>query len=254
MVVDCFPFFNELDLLEVRLNELWPYVDKFFLSEATLTFSNKPKPLYFHNNRDRFKKYESKLVHTIIDDYEGIDRNDPWDMDSKQKQLGLNVATRILRNGDVLICTDLDEIPSGAEISKWFDKKWSLVKLQMPLFYYWMNCLMVGKKWKMCKMLRINGDGTPLSFRKIRYSKKADGNVIGGWHFSYLSDIKLKIDSFAHTEYAKPPFNTPEHIEKMVLEGKDLYGRGYEFEFLDDRAYLPEFVRTNLDVYGKYLC
>jgi beta-1,4-mannosyl-glycoprotein beta-1,4-N-acetylglucosaminyltransferase len=61
-------FFNELDLLELRLNILDPYVDYFVISEATITFSGKAKPLYYLENKIRFKKFEDKIIHNIVND------------------------------------------------------------------------------------------------------------------------------------------------------------------------------------------
>ena len=61
-VIDVFPFFNELDLLEIRLNSLDPYVDCFILSEATKTFSGLDKPLYYQENKERFKKFSDKIL------------------------------------------------------------------------------------------------------------------------------------------------------------------------------------------------
>ena len=54
MIYDCFTAFNELELLEIRLHELSPVVDRFVLVEATRTHSNLPKPLYFRDNWSRF--------------------------------------------------------------------------------------------------------------------------------------------------------------------------------------------------------
>ena len=62
MVYDCFMFFNELDLLEIRLNILDPYVDYFVISECDTTFSGNPKKLYYEENKDRFKKFHHKFL------------------------------------------------------------------------------------------------------------------------------------------------------------------------------------------------
>ena len=51
-IVDVFPFFNELDLLDIRLNVLDPYVDCFIISEATKTFQGGDKPLWYDENKD----------------------------------------------------------------------------------------------------------------------------------------------------------------------------------------------------------
>lgn len=54
MIIDCFTFFNELDVLEIRLRELDGVVDRFVLVEATLTHQGKPKPLLYAENKERF--------------------------------------------------------------------------------------------------------------------------------------------------------------------------------------------------------
>ena len=61
MIYDCFTFFNEFDLLEIRLNELDSVVDKFVLVEATKTFSGLDKPLYFNENKNKFNKFEGRF-------------------------------------------------------------------------------------------------------------------------------------------------------------------------------------------------
>lgn len=66
-VFDVFPFFNELDLLEIRLNILDPHVDYFVLSKSTKTFSGLDKPLYYKENKEKFKKFNHKIIHNVID-------------------------------------------------------------------------------------------------------------------------------------------------------------------------------------------
>ena len=65
-VYDCFTFFNEIDLLEIRLNELNDVVDYFVIVEGTQTFQNKPKPSYYLENKKRFKDFESKIIRVEI--------------------------------------------------------------------------------------------------------------------------------------------------------------------------------------------
>src|SRR5688572_16710555 len=67
-IFDCFLFFNELDVLDIRLHELAPIVDRFVLAEARLTFSGRDKPLYFHQNRELFAPFLDRIVHVIDDD------------------------------------------------------------------------------------------------------------------------------------------------------------------------------------------
>lgn len=73
MVYDCFTFFNELDLLEIRLNTLDSVVDRFVLVEANKTFSNMEKPLYFKENEGRFEKFKDKIIHIVVEDFPEFD-------------------------------------------------------------------------------------------------------------------------------------------------------------------------------------
>ena len=66
-IFDTFLFFNELDILEIRLNILYPHIDYFVINESVETFSGDSKPLYYFENRKRFKKFEDKIIHNIID-------------------------------------------------------------------------------------------------------------------------------------------------------------------------------------------
>ena len=91
-IYDAFTFQNELDLLELRLEELSDVVDYFVLVEATKTFRNNDKPLFFHKNKTRYTKFLDKIIHVIVDDMPGGD--DPWSREYHQR----NCITRGLTN------------------------------------------------------------------------------------------------------------------------------------------------------------
>ena len=76
-VFDCFMFFNELDLLEIRLIELSELVDRFVLVEATRTHTGFQKPLYFADNKSRFASFLDRIIHVIVDDLPGEGNPDP---------------------------------------------------------------------------------------------------------------------------------------------------------------------------------
>lgn len=67
-IIDCFPFFNEFELLEIRLKELWDTVDYFVIAEANITQSGIPKPYYLLDNWERFRPYAEKIIHVMVDD------------------------------------------------------------------------------------------------------------------------------------------------------------------------------------------
>ena len=68
MVIDAISFFSELDLLELRLNELDSVVDRFVIVEATRTHKGDLKPMYYAENKPRFAQWEDKIVHVPVGD------------------------------------------------------------------------------------------------------------------------------------------------------------------------------------------
>ena len=107
MIYDVFNFFNELELLEIRLHELDDYVDRFVLVESTSTFQNNPKKLYYEENKEQFKQWHHKITHVIIDD--SPQTTDTWAVETFQ----FNAATRGLQDlkpNDTVIWCCADEI------------------------------------------------------------------------------------------------------------------------------------------------
>jgi beta-1,4-mannosyl-glycoprotein beta-1,4-N-acetylglucosaminyltransferase len=87
MIYDCFTFFNELDILEIRLNILKNVVDKFVLVEATRTHQGKEKPLYFSENKARYKEFEDKIIHIVIDEYPPYEGKSAWVLERYQRDM-----------------------------------------------------------------------------------------------------------------------------------------------------------------------
>ena len=112
MIYDCFQFFNELDILKIRLHVLGPVVDRFVISEATETFSGLKKPLYYEENKAMFAEFEDKIIHVVVDD---TPAGGTHERDTFQK----NAVTRGLAgctDDDIVIFSDLDEIPNPDKI------------------------------------------------------------------------------------------------------------------------------------------
>lgn len=113
-VYDCFTFFNELELLKVRLEELYEVVDHFVLVEATQTFSGNPKPLYFSENAGSFEKYKDKMICVVVDDFPpptSDTANDRWVREEFQRNAILRGLVGC-KNEDIVLISDLDEIPN----------------------------------------------------------------------------------------------------------------------------------------------
>lgn len=263
-IYDCFAFFNEMEVLELRLRELWDTVDRFVLVEATRTFQKKPKPLYFQENRERFKEFESKIVHVVVDRYPTFWTKfrpvTTWHYDNHQKE-GILEGLHGASDEDLVIVSDLDEIPLPQKIRAHADQPGIRVFEQYQSYYFLNNvCTRIhdygGKavaqrnrdgfgRWRGTVMLEKKRIRTIKDTRNFRDEEGPHIQVIpdGGWHFSYMGGIDKimhKINSWAHTEYNNPQFNTREKVIENILAGRDLFGEGMKFELLDiDRSTLP---------------
>ena len=84
-VYDCFTFFNEFELLELRLESLWDLVDYFVIVEANKTHANEPKPFNFFERQKEFKKYFKKIRYVMDDSevpYSGVG---DWSIENNQR-------------------------------------------------------------------------------------------------------------------------------------------------------------------------
>lgn len=254
-VIDCFPFFDELDLLEIRLNELKDVVDVFVLTESSKTFSGNEKPLFFGNNRERFKDFN--IVSTVYCDEISCH---PMERERRQKQSNLDYAyDNIFEPGDIIIQGDCDEIPKALILEQIIkEEDWQSYGLILTLFYYYMNCRRIGGVKRILKDNQLLRPTKRMTYN-VKQDSKTDKHIYhAGWHFSFLGDVQSKIKAWGHSvEYDKPPYNTKEHIEKCKELGVDVFmrkgRRQADFEFVDDISYLPEYVLNNLPRFEKYI-
>ncbi|WP_413561339.1 N-acetylglucosaminyltransferase [Bdellovibrio sp. HCB209] len=265
MIYDCFAFFNELDLLEIRLNTLDSVVDRFVIVEATRTFQKKPKELYFEQNKERFKPFLHKIEHIIVDEYPGFFAKfrvpKTWDYDDHQKEQILR-GLKNCKADDVIIVSDVDEIPRP-ELVKRYASTPGIKVFEQKLFYYYLNCFV--KKypepipvkdgympWYGTVMLNYSDIKTIKKTRLYRENRVSSGNITvvpnGGWHFSYLGGVKKvieKIEAYAHKEHNKDEFKDPAVVEAILRKGGSLYGQDIESEFVNIDKSFPIYIQEN---------
>jgi beta-1,4-mannosyl-glycoprotein beta-1,4-N-acetylglucosaminyltransferase len=138
-VYDCFTFFNELELLEVRLNELNDVVDYFVLVEMDETFQGTPKPMLFKENQQKFKKFLHKIIYVGVS--ERIDFHDnPWEREKFQRDQIIRALHHCNKN-DVILISDLDEVLSHSAIPRIIDalKDHPIVACQIAFYVYFLN-------------------------------------------------------------------------------------------------------------------
>lgn len=217
-IVDGFIFYNEFDMLDLRLDMLDGVVDHHILVEATYTHRGEPKPLYFQENRDRFSKYLHKIVHIVVDEVptEIVDKFS-WEVRHRN---GIAEGFKYLsmRDDDLLIVADCDEIPDPDTLETLRNSKFSALALEMDLYYYNIECRNQDKWYhpKVIKFRDVKYVGTP---ENIRFYL-GEGHVPkGGWHLSYFGDeefISNKIGSISHIENDVPEINDFSNIKKSI--------------------------------------
>ena len=230
-VYDCFPFFNELDILERRFEELYDVVDRFVIVEATKTHQGQPKPFYFQENLNRYQKYLNKVTHIMVDDYPSVPENatvtdKSWAIERHQRDCIMRGLTQC-KNNDIIIISDADEIPNKGAI-RTFEGVVSepIASLEMDLYYY--NEYTKAKdKWKEAKIARYS-EVKKLGPCGIRYYNTLVTIERGGKHLSYFGDVDQivqKIEATAHAEYNTNRIKNKDRIRQVIEQGVDLYGR-----------------------------
>ncbi|MFN7044454.1 MAG: hypothetical protein ACK4M1_04605 [Flavobacterium sp.] len=271
MVYDCFIFFNELDLLEIRLNELNDVVDKFVLIEANKTFQNNHKLYYFEENKERFSAFLDKIIHIKLDKYPLfipiINPFTPWKLEFFQR----NSVVKGLVNckpDDIVLISDVDEIPKASVLKEMLTKGIDQIYgLKMDMYMYFLNNQLIYDGGS-SMTIEESKDGIwhctavlpykllkqkPNRLRKIIMRTRRRGEVFkiipnAGWHFTYLGGVKniiKKLEAFSHTEFNNDTFKSQEKIEEYITTGKDLFGRDMQFKMLDNLETLPKFIQEN---------
>ncbi len=246
MIIDCFPFFNELDLLEIRLNELKDVVDVFVLCEATHTFSGKPKRLYYNAAKDRFSDFN--IIHRIYNNppQEG---ETAWDRERDQR----NALLDYLPSGndsDILLLSDVDEVPKSSlirHLSKLDAYRDGLLfGIHMNTYVFCFNYLASSMDWIGTKFInRAMFNERCESFQNMR-DLPSDVHIYnGGWHFTYFGDahaVQQKLQSYAHTENANLSLD---FIQNAIDNRHGLVYNKEEFTLVNIDATFPKHLLEN---------
>ncbi len=261
MVIDIFSFNNELDILEIRLNVLDKAVDQFIICESRETFTGNPKPLYFLDNQERYKKFLPKIKHFIMPSNDPIlllgSQYSPgvppdlhwWRREYSQKE-SMRYALSHLNDDDIVYIGDADEI--------WNPNHMPPVgryKLEQTVYSYFLNnrstewwegtSVMTYKDIKAETLDNLRAHDTDRAYMKAPTWKN------NGWHFTnchgYNADkIREKLASYSHQEFNHPSIT--DNIENQIDENKDFIGR--DFKFTIDESGLPEYIVSNKRKYS----
>ncbi len=237
-IIDCFTFFNGLDMLEIRLNCLAPYVEKFVLVESPYTMVGTRKPLYFDENKERFRDFN--VTHLVVDDHEK--HMGGWEPYFYQLDYIMSGISDV--DGDTMILlSDFDEIP---DLKNYQEGKEG--SFRQKLYYYYLNTYTGDDNWvgtiAICKKNIIK-----LSEHRLYRKRMKKLSKFGGWHFSYIAsekEIIEKIEAFCHQE-----LNTQE-IKDRIAENKknliDPFNRSSR-KFSIEMPSGPEWLLNNKEKY-----
>jgi beta-1,4-mannosyl-glycoprotein beta-1,4-N-acetylglucosaminyltransferase len=276
MIYDCFTFFNELELLEMRLNILDEVVDKFVIVEATLTHQGKSKSLYFEENKHLFSAFSDKIIHVVVRDYPANPEGNAWVYENHQRDM-IKEGLKGCQSNDVIIVSDIDEIPNPKQITEY--KQQEGIKIfKQTMYYYFLNCMNATNddyEWYGPVMVNYNDSIGAQELRtisikimdyyaagllrkihliwwKFKHLDRKGRKVIlisdGGWHFSYLGGVGRileKLEAFGHTEYNKDIYKDPKTIEKAITNGDDIFGRGFKYKYVSVDSSYPDCIFKN---------
>lgn len=210
-VYDCFLFFNEFELLKMRLYEMSPFVDKFVVVEAEETFRGDPKPLYFEQNRHLFEAYKDKIIHIAVKGH--YEDNGRFHRERYQRNQILR-GLKECKDSDIILISDVDEIVRRNDIPKIVEaltlKKTRQVLCEQKMYMFYLNrfqSLWPGTTATTFKEVKTRYHSQPTLVRKKRSKKHPFILRNSGWHFSYMGGIEQmmkKIASFSHFEVDTP--------------------------------------------------
>ena len=251
---DCSTFFNEAEILEVRLAELYDVVERFVVVEATHTHSGEPKALTFGDHHERFRPYMDKIRYVVVDEFVGTFS---WQREAYQRDAILRGLDGC-RDDDMVIVSDVDEILRREVVERLrgggpaFD---TVFTTELDLFFYRLN-YRFARNWRAAgaapfRFIRQIGPNA------VRYLAKQDiGHIIrdAGWHFSWMGDLNrfaAKLNAYAHQEHAQS-FGEQKMADvasflssgSAIPEGAPGAREGYEVVPVDRH---PRLVRDRLD-------
>ncbi|KAJ7974663.1 Beta-1,4-mannosyl-glycoprotein 4-beta-N-acetylglucosaminyltransferase [Quillaja saponaria] len=266
-VFDAVLFSNELDILTIRWNELYPHVTQFVLLESNSTFTGLPKPLLFSSNREKFKFIEPRLTYGVIGGRFKKGEN-PF-VEEAYQRVALDQLLRIagIEDDDLLIMSDVDEIPSAHTINlmRWCEDVPPVLHLQLRNYLYSFEFYLDSKSWRASVHRYQTG--------KTRYAHYRQSDVAlsdAGWHcsfcFRHISDFIFKMKAYSHYDRVRfSHYLNPKRVQHVICKGADLFDmipEEYTFKEIIGKmgpiphsysaVHLPAYLLNNAEKY-KYL-
>ena len=265
-IYDCFQYFNEEHIADLRFNILDKFVDYFVIVESTVNHQGKEKKLQFDINK--YQKFKKKIKYIIVDDTPENIKKPHEGGESLVEQHQRNSLMKVLKTADdqdIIILSDVDEIPDLKKLNLFNEKNYAVFSQKM--FMYKINFLNLDENnWHGSKICLKKNLKSPqwlrnLKFKKYpfwRIDKPRNIQIIqdGGWHFAYLQsaeNISKKIKSFAHGEFNKKNLADETKIKERIQKGEDIFERGYKIKKIDIDETFPDYIQKNQDILKNWI-
>ena len=261
-------YWDEDLLLDLRLNVLDNYVDYFVIVEGNKTWQNNPKKLRFEI--DKFKKFKDKIIYVPVTDLpDGID---PYLRENHQRNSIIN-GLKNSKENDLIIISDLDEIPNPKKLISFDVKKRFAVFKQKHFYYkfnlqsakypYWYGSRICVKKYLKSPQWLRN-----LKFKKRpfwRIDKLRLNNIIenGGWHFCNLKTPEKILYKYKNLCETNDPVSFKEKIDKKflnldeikqrIVKKEDIIGRDDNFKKIEIDQSFPVYLQNNINLYKDWI-
>ena len=263
-IYDCFQYFNEDHLVDLRLNILDKFVNYFVISESNKTHQGKPKKLNFDINK--FPKFKNKIKYIVADYEKKINFEKHTGGESPIEQHQRNALIKGIRDAsqdDLIILSDLDEIPDLSKINL-IKKNKKFIAFSQKMFMYKLNLQnldesdWIGSRITKKKNIKSMQEFRNLKFKNYpfwRFDKKNQQIINGGWHFSYLQspeEILNKIRSFSHGEFNENTLDRRK-IENKISKNEDIFDRGFKLKKIEIDTTYPSYILENKNKYLKWI-
>ena len=264
-IYDCFQYFNEDHMLDLRFNILNDHVDYFVISESTKTHQGEDKKLNFNINN--FLKYKNKIKYIVADfkrDKNFINHKGGESIIEQHQRNCLSKGLIGADDNDLIILSDSDEIPDLNKINQ-IKPKTKYTAFSQKMFMYKLNLQnlnesnWMGSKISLKKNLPELQKLRDLKFKKYpfwRIDKLTQQIIKGGWHFSFLqkpSDIARKIKSFSHGEFNQNKFINEKKIQEKISKNEDIFERGFDLKKIDIDETYPGYIRRNKNILNEWI-
>ena len=264
-IYDCFQYFNEDHMVDLRLNILNSKVDYFVISESTKNHQGKDKKLNFNINN--FQKYKNKIKYVVADYSEKINFSKHTGGESlieKHQRNSIVNGLKQANDNDLVLISDSDEIPDLNKLNL-IKKNTKFTVFSQKMFMYKLNLQNLNESnWMGSRAVLKKNLTTPQEIRDLKFKKYSFWRIdkIGlqiinaGWHFSFLqkpSDIAKKIKSYSHGEFNKEEFVDEEKIAEKIFKNEDIFGRGYDLKKIEIDQSFPSYVVNNKKILNEWI-